>query len=70
MKYNICLKTMLQQGISELFSGDLVYTLKIIVGKPKFSDQIKKSIKRYKRVGYNMDIMRQSACMFVNPIMV
>ena len=30
----------------------------------------KKIIKRYERVGYNMDIMRQSACLVVNPIMV
>ena len=31
---------------------------------------LKKIAKHYKRVGYNMDIMRQSACMFVNPITV
>ena len=44
--------------------------LKRIVGKPSFSDQFKNIIKRYKRVGYNMDIMRQSACLVVNPITV
>ena len=43
---------------------------KRIVGKTNFSDQFKKIIKRYKRVGYNMDIMRQSACLVVNPITV
>ena len=32
--------------------------------------QYKNKIKRYKRVGYNMDIIRQSACLFVNPIAV
>ena len=37
--------------------GDLVYRFKRIVGKPNFSDQFKKIIKHYKRVGYNMDIM-------------
>ena len=37
-----------------------------IVGKPNFSDQFENIIKRYKRVGYNMDIMRQSACLVVN----
>ena len=41
-----------------------------IVGKPSFSDQFKKIIKRYKRVDYNMHIMRQSACLVVNPITV
>ena len=30
-------------------------------------DQFKKIIKRYKRVGYSMDIMQQSVCMAVNP---
>ena len=71
VKYNIGLKTLLQQGISEpIFYGDLVYKFKRIVGKPNFSDQFKKIVKRYIRVGYNLDIMRQSACLVVNPITV
>ena len=38
VKYSICLKTLLQQGISEpVFYGDLVYKFKRIVGKPNFS---------------------------------
>ena len=37
--------------------------LEIIVGKPNFSDQFKKIVKRYIRVGYSLDIMRQSACL-------
>ena len=58
VKYNIGLKTLLQQGISEpIFYGDLVYKFKRIVGKPYFSDQFKKIVKRYIRVGYNLDIM-------------
>ena len=58
VKDNIGLKTILQQGISEpLFYGDLVYKFKRIVGKPNFSDQFKKIVKRYIRVGYNLDIM-------------
>ena len=61
----------LQQGISEpIFYGDLVYIFKRIVGKPNFSDQFKKIVKRYIRVGYNLDIMRQSACQVLNPITV
>ena len=71
VKYNIGLKTLLQQGISELiFYGDLVYKFKRIFGKPIFSDQFKKIVKRYIMVGYNLDIMRQSACLVLNPIMV
>ena len=73
VKYNICLKIILQQGISEpVFYGDLVYKFKRIVGKPSFSGQFKNTciIKRYKRVGFNMDIMRQSVFLVVNPITV
>ena len=52
VKYNIGLKTLLQQGIPEpIFYGDLVYKFKRIVGKPNFSDQFKKIAKRYIRVG-------------------
>ena len=71
VKYNIGLKTLLQQGISApIFHGDLVYKFKRIVGKPNFSDQFKKIVKRYIRVGYNLDIIRQSACLVLNPIKV
>ena len=48
VKYNIGLKTLLQQGISELiFYGDLAYKFKRIVVKPNFNDQFKKIVKRY-----------------------
>ena len=69
VKYNK--KTLLQQGISEpIFYGDLVYKFKRIAGKSNFSDQFKKIVKRYIRVGYNLDIMQQSACLVLNPITV
>ena len=58
VKYNIRLKTLLQQGISEpIFYGDLVHKFKIIIGKPNLSDQFKKIIKRYLKVGYDLDVM-------------
>ena len=41
-----------------------------IVGRADFSDQFKKSIICYKRIGYNINIMRLSACVLLNPIMV
>ena len=44
------------------FYGDLVYKFKKIVGRADFSDQFRKIIVRYKRIGYNINIMRQSAC--------
>ena len=62
-------QTLLQQGISKpIVYGDSVY--KRIVGKSNFSDKFKKIVKRYIRVGYNLDIMRQSACLVLNPITV
>ena len=71
VKYNIGLKTLLHQGISEpIFYGDLVYKFKRIVGKPNFSDQFKFFIKHYIKVGYNLDVMRHSACLVLNPITV
>ena len=64
------LKTLLQQGISEpIFYGDLVYKFKRTVGKTNLSDQFKK-IENVIRVGYNLDIMRQSACLVLNPVTV
>ena len=70
-KFNVGLKRLLHQGLSEPeFYGDLVYKFKKIVGSVDFSDQFRKIIVRYKRIGYNINIMRQSACLVFNPITV
>ena len=70
-KYRVSLKTLLQQGISEPeFYGDLVYRFRKVVGKSNFSEQFRKLINHYKRVGYSLDIIRQTACLVVNPINV
>ena len=70
-KFNVGLKTLLHQGLSEPeFYGDLVYKFQKNVGRADFSDQFKKIIVRYKRIGYNINIMRQSACLVFNPITV
>ena len=53
-----------------LCSGDLVYKFKRIVGKPYFCDQFKKIINRYIKVGYNLDVMPQSACLVLNSITI
>ena len=56
-KFNVGLKTLLHQGLSEPeFYGDLIYKFKKIVGRADFSDQFKKIIVRYKRIGYNNPI--------------
>ena len=68
-KFNVGLKTLLLQGLSEPeFYGDFIYRFQNIVGRADFSDQFKKFIVRYKRIGYNINIMRQSACLEFNPI--
>ena len=40
------------------------------VGRNDFSDQFRKITVRYKRIGYNMNVMRQTACLVVNTITV
>ena len=60
-KYNVGLKTLLQEGLFESeFYGDLVYKFRKIVGKTDFFFfvQFKKTVTRYEGVGYNMDIPR------------
>ena len=70
-KFNVGLKTLLHQGLSKPeFYGHLIYNFKKIVGRADFSDQFKKNIVRYKRIGYNINIMRQSACLLFNPVTV
>ena len=70
-KFNVGLKTLLHQGLSEPeFYGDLIYRFNKNVSRADFSDQLKKIIVRYKRIGYNTNIMRQSACLVFNPITV
>ena len=68
-KFKVGLKSLLQQGLSEPeFYGDLVYKLRKSVSRADFSDQFRKVIMRYKRIGYNINVMRQSACLVINPI--
>ena len=70
-KFSVGLKTLLHQGLSEPeFYGDLVYKFKKIIGRADFSDQFRKIIVRYKCIEYNINIMRQSACLVFNPITV
>ena len=55
-KFNVGLKTLLHQGLSEPeLDGDLVNKFKTNVGRPEFSDQIRKITICYKRIGYNIN---------------
>ena len=70
-QYNVGLKTLLVRDLSESeFYGDLMYKFKKIIGKYDFSYHFKKIIVRYKEIGYSIDVLRQTACLVVNPVMV
>ena len=48
----------------------MVYKFKKLIGRNDFSCQFRKIITRYRRIGYNSNAMRPSACLVFNPIMV
>ena len=43
---------------------------KKIIGNPNFSDLFKRIVNRFRRAGCTLDIMRQTACLVFNSIMV
>ena len=70
-KYNVGLKTLLLQGLSEPeFYGVLVYKFRKIFGKNDFLYHSKTIICRYLKIGFNINVLRQTACLIVNPIKV
>ena len=70
-KSDVGLKSLLKQGLSEPeFYDDLVCGVGRVVCRKDFSDQFRKIIICYKGAGYNMNVMRQTACLVVNPITV
>ena len=48
----------------------LVYKLKMIVGSHIFSAQFIKIISHYKKIGYIINVLQQTACLLVNTITV
>ena len=61
----------MQHGIcNPEFYGDLVYKFKKIIGNPNFSNLLKRIVNCFKRAGYSLDIMWQTACLVFKPIMV
>ena len=65
-KFKVGLKSILQQGLSEPeFYGNLVYKLRKTVSRAAFSDQFRNVIMLSKRIGYNVNVMRQSACLVI-----
>ena len=71
LKFNVGLNSFLHQGLLEAeFYGDLVYKFKKIMARTDLSDEFRKIIIRRKRTSYNLNVMQQSACLMINPIMV
>ena len=69
--YNVGLKTLLLQGLLEPeFYGDLVYKFRKIIGKMICLFNLKKTIVRYQKVGYSIDVLRQTTCLVVNSVKV
>ena len=63
-KHNVELKPFYLQGLSEPeFYGDLVYKFRKIISKYDFPYH-------FKKIGYNIDVLRQTACLVVNPVKV
>ena len=52
------------------FHGDLVYIFRTIICKNDVPCHFKKIIVRYKKIGYNKDVLRQTACLVINPIKI
>ena len=48
----------------------LVNKLNRIVGYNNFSAQLINIISHYKKIGYNINVLQQTACLVVNPIRV
>ena len=45
-----------------------MYKFRKIIGNYDFPYHFKKIIVHYKKIGYNIDVLRQTACLVVNPI--
>ena len=65
-KFNVGLKTLSEPE----FYCDLVYKFKKLIRRNDFSLQFRNIIAGYRRTGYNLNVMRQSACLISNPIIV
>ena len=57
-KFQVGLKSLLRRGLSEPeFYGNLVCTLKKIVGSNNFLAQFIKIVSHYKKIGYNINVL-------------
>ena len=73
----MCAYFCLETGLNKLFHtcaqmgiSCMKCVLKKIVGSNNFSAQFIKIISHYKKIGYNINVLQQTACLVVNPITV
>ena len=59
-----------RRRIQHAFEERIVKSVPHVTAYPNFSDLFRRIVKRFRRTGYNLDIMRQTACLVFNPIMV
>ena len=64
-----CYTYFIVQRFCKIFSRALCFCI-MLFALTDFSDQFRKIIMRYKRIGYTLNVMRQSACLVINPITV
>ena len=60
----------LQKKFCQFQFDEVVMKFKKIIKKPNFSNLLKRIVNRFRSAGFSLDIMRQSACLVFNPIMV
>ena len=61
----------IQYRIKISYTSMLIGTrFKNIMGRTDFSDQFRKIIISHKPIGYDLNVLRQSACLVINPITV
>ena len=65
-KYNVGLKTLQKESLPQVY-GDLVYKSDFLA-KLIFLDKLKTIATRCRKLDDNMDSLRQTACIVINPI--
>ena len=49
---------------------EYLFSINVFSIKVSYNVQFIKIISHYKKIGYNIDVLQQTACLVVNPIMV
>ena len=71
--FNVGIKELLTQMLNFMANLKIVrrnHDCWNVVGRNEFSDQLRKVIIPYEMIGDNTDVMRETACLMVNPITV